>query len=744
MTIAPPPPPEAHNRKYGDTLIAGNGISTILADIDFETYSTAGYVWSEKQGKFMPLPGTKKKGLQVVGAARYAEHPEAEVLCCAYNLKDGNGTHLWIPGDTPPYDLFDHIHKGLLIEAWNARFEYWIWNNVCVRKYGWPALDISRMRDAAAKARAFALPGSLDPAGKVLNIKNKKNEDGKRLIRKFSIPRKPTLKNPNKRIYFEDSPEDAKAMCDYNINDILAEAEISSLVPDLTDKELEFWICDQHINTRGIRLDIKLIDACIKILKEALLKYNDELRTITKGQVNAASKVQKMKTWLSTHYGIEADSLDEEAIDDILKLGVEPQVKRVLEIRGLVGSAAVKKLYSMRNTVCDDQRVHDMFIYHSARTGRAAGAGVQPQNFPNSGLKVLMCEDCSKYRPKMWVNCPFCGSVKSKDKEWNQDAAEQTIEMLLTEDLNTVEFYYDNALGAISGCLRGMFIASENHDLICSDYSSIEAVVLAQLAGEEWRLEVFRTHGRIYEMSASMITGVDFDEYVMYKSTTGEHHADRKIGKVAELASGYQGFLGAWKAFKADEFMGDDEIKEAVMAWRAASPAIVDMWKCLESCAINAVNNPGVKYSHKTVSYHMRQNVLYCTLPSGRTLTYHRPRIMMKDYYGRMKPSLSYEGWNSNPKYGAPGWIRMDSYGGKLTENVVQAVARDILAHAIINLEKAGYPVVLHVHDEIVCEIPENFGSIEEFEEIMSKMPDWARDYPIKAKGGWRRKRYGK
>jgi DNA polymerase len=299
-----------------------------------------------------------------------------------------------------------------------------------------------------------------------------------------------------------------------------------------------------------------------------------------------------------------------------------------------------------------------------------------------------------------------------------------------------------------------MFIASPGHDLICSDYSAIEAVVLAALSGEQWRLDVFNTHGRIYETSGSKIGGVSFETLIEYKKSTGQHHPLRKLGKTAELASGYQGWLGAWKAFNADSFMSEDEIEQAILAWRAASPMIVEMWGGqpnwkrdeyygLEGMAILAVMNPGVTYDFRGISYVVKQNILYCRLLSGRYLVYHKPCLQI-NHERNDSYQLSFEGYNSNPNNGSIGWIRMPTYGGKLTENVVQATARDILAEAIVKLEKANYPVVLHVHDEIVSEIPENFGSIEEFENIMSQPPMWAYNWPIKASGGWRAKRYGK
>lgn len=747
----------------GLPIRAGRGVSIVVADFDFETYSEAGFVWDAEMNRWTKLVGAREKGIGAVGAGAYTEHPTAEVLSLAYNLKDYQGVQHWIPGDPAPIKLFNYLANGGLIEAWNVSFERWVWENICVPKYGWPPLPINQLRCAMAKSRAHALPGSLDKAGQVLNTHVRKEKDGTRLLKKFSMPRDPTLKDSRKRILPPDDPDDAQNLYDYNAVDIEAEAEISSHVPDLNEFELRFWQCDQAINHRGVQLDREIIEGAIRIVEQAMKKYNSELCALTDGEVSAASEIMKLGIWIGKQ-GVKVTSLTADIVESLLKRDDLPaNVRRALEIRELIGSAAVKKLYAMRNQITRDGRIHDLFIYHSARTGRAAGAAVQPQNLPNSGMEVQECL-CGRYTGLNTTACHWCGYVQGAGagerltirREWNDRAMEDAIETISTGNLELVEMFWGDALGAISGCLRGMFIAKPGHDLICSDYSAIEAVVLAALAGEEWRLEVFRTHGKIYEMSASKITGIPFEEFERHKKTTGQHHPMRKkVGKVAELASGYQGWIGAWKNFGADEFFNDEEMKRNILAWRAASPRIVEMWGGqeknyiehyygLEGMAIQAVLNPGKEFSFRgLIKYLAQDDILYCELPSGRYLTYHRPRLAAAPS-PRRGLQLSFEGWNTNPKNGGIGWIRMSTYGGKLTENVVQAAARDLLACAIVRLEGAGYPVVLHIHDEICCEIPCDFGSIEEFEHIMGALPAWARDWPLNASGGWRGKRYRK
>ncbi len=431
-----------------------------------------------------------------------------------------------------------------------------------------------------------------------------------------------------------------------------------------------------------------------------------------------------------------------------------PAAHEALTIRAAIGSAAVKKTYAMRNQCAPDGRLHDLFSYHAARTGRATGNGPQPTNLPNHGPEVLSCVECTRHFGLTAPECPWCGApADGAAVEWNADATADALEVISTRSLAALIYFFGEGLPVISACLRGLFVAAPGHDLICSDYSSIEAVVLAEIAGESWRREVFQTHGRIYEISAAKITGIPFDEAV--------RHPKRKLGKVAELASGYQGWIGGWKAFGADEFLSDEEIKQAILAWRAASLAIVELWGgqernrkperygC-EGMAISAVQYPGAPQhvmrmdgSYSGITFQSQDDVLYCRLPSGRCLTYHRPKLRESD----RRPgtlAMSYEGQNTNPKNGPVGWIRMDTWGGRLVENIVQATARDILRRATINLEAAGYQIVLHVYDEIVAEVPEGLGSVEQFEQIMGTMPEFAAGWPVRAKGGWRGRRYRK
>lgn len=781
--------------RAGTQTLAGLGVATALPDIDFETYSEAGCVFDFATQKWAGPPGARKgqKSLPVVGAAVYATHPTTEVLSLAYNLKDGRGARRWIPGGPPPADLIAWVTAGGIVEAWHSAFEWWIWNYVCVLKYGFPPLPIEQTRCAMGKARASGYPGTLEKAGAVMKLTTPKDEGGKALLQKLSIPRNPTKSDKRLRLTASDAPEDFAALYKYNDRDIVAEAEASARCPDLTGEELEFWLTDQRINRRGVAVDVESLHACCAMVEKCLARYDAELNQLTGGTVERASQLERLKGWLAGQGVICASgpgAMDEDAITEMLQR-IPPEktlARRALEIRQAVGSASVKKVFAMRNQLSPWGRLHDLFNYHGARTGRPTGEGPQPTNLPKAGPSVLKCA-CGRHTGAHLPACAWCGlpfPPGKKKAEWGPEAMEDVLQVIKTGDLSLVERVFADAMLCVSGCLRGLFWADEGEDLIASDFSSIEGVVTACIAGEDWRVEMFATHGKAYELSVSKIAGIPFAEIMAHAGyedverpewwkyradKTKPHHPLRQtLGKVAELASGFGGWINAWLRFGAGEFMTEDEIKKAILAWRAASPAIVELWGGqerregwerrpemfgLEGAAISAVLSPGEWFhvarldrTYSGVSYLCHGDALYCWLPSGRAITYHAPRLSANQRAFGGQYSLSFEGYNTNPQQGPVGWVRMDTYSGKLCENVVQAVARDIQRHAMINLEKAGYPVVLHVYDEDVVEVPHGFGSVEEVERIMGTMPEWAtykgKPWPIKAAGGWRGRRYRK
>lgn len=772
-------------------------VSTLHPSCDFETASEAGFVWDEARGKWGKPEGASKssRGLEIVGAAAYAMHPTTRVTSFSYNLRDGGGKRHWHPGLPNPQELFDYLARGGLLAGWNIGFEYWIWNFVCVRLYGWPALRPDSLVDTMAKARAHGLPGRLDDAGLVLRIEHQKLEDGKRLLDKFSMPRNPTKADQRRWLTPEDDPVDGPKLYEYNDRDVDAETEAGCFIPDLSPEEEQHWRNDRAINVRGVQIDVQGVENCIAIVRQALVRYGDELERLAGCK---PSELAQLQGWLGAN-GLKLDNMREDTIEKTIEADnaarkreprpdgsipapLPPHVRRALEIRVAVGSASVKKVFAMRNQASPLGRLHDLYNYHGARTGRPTGYGPQPTNLPKAGPNVYRCgfftsDDtkpadgggCGRFYGHRLTCCPWCTKVRGPrdSMEWNPAVVEDALLVIATRSLECVELYFGDAMHVIAGCLRGLFIAKDGCELVSSDFSSIEGVVIAALAGEEWRLEVFRTHGMMYEMSASKILGIPFEEFVAHKKRTGQHHPARQVpGKPAELGLGFGGWIGAWRKFKGPGT--DEEVKRNIIAWRNASPALVHLWGGqremapgggwrnryfgLEGAAVKAVTCPGTEYhvdkldgSPTGISYIVHEDVLYCKVPSGGLITYQSPIL------GNADPNtpwrglpLSYMGWNTNPEQGMLGWVRMSLYSGKCAENVVQKVARDIQMPAIDRVEKRGWPVVMHTYDEIVSEVPIGSVSIEEYEEEMMRPLGFTRTWPVKAKGGWRGRRYRK
>lgn len=747
------------------------GQSIELPDFDFETFSEAGFHWVTELNKYTALPPvttSKKKGLETVGTTKYAMHPSTEVLSLAFDLKDGTGPELWIPDFPRPDRLIEHVQRGGLLEAWHVMFEYRIWVHVCMRRYGWPAINPRQLRCAMAKSRAWSMPGKLERVGEVLDLPVKKDKEGKRVLDLFSIPRNPTKKDPRKRITPAELPLDAATLYRYNGTDIKAEAAASEVTPDLEDMNLDYWFVDQDINRRGVAIDEPMIRAAVSIVEEAHARYNTELVTITGGIT--ASQVQQLTGWLHAQ-GLHLDGLDEDTVVEALarpEVQATPHVRRALEIRQAIGSASVKKLFAMLDQLCPDGRLHDLFSYHAARTGRPTGNGPQPTNLPKAGPAVYRCgyvkgkptgRGCGKHFGGRLLSCAWCGMIRPPGKpgEWSPDAAEDAIEVIAGRSLDLLEYVFGDAMLTIAGCLRGMFVAGPGKVLVSSDFTAIEAVVLAVLAGVEWRLEVFRTHGRIYEAAASQAFKVPLQEILDYPlHNAGQHHPLRQKGKIGELAYGYQGWIGAARAFGHEGT--DEEVRDEILAWRDASPEIVEFWGGqvrkrrdswvyenfgIEGAAVSALQHRGQAFTFRGITFQMHEDALYCTLLSGRHLTYHSPRLEPSDR-DRGTWSISYMTWNTDPKKGPFGWIAMRTWGGRLVENIVQATAHDIQRFSIINQENAGFPIVLHVYDENTAEVDPAAADLLEFERIMMLLPAWAQGWPIKVAGGWVGHRYRK
>lgn len=764
---------------------------------DFETASEAGYFFNEARGKWEGPPNAPqgKKGLGVIGSGPYAEHHTTRVLTLSYKLPGDTAVTRWRPGLPLPQRLFDYLAAGGIMEAHNAMFERMIWVHVCQKLYGFPPLNPAQLSCSMATAHVNSLPGGLGRLAEVLRLPVRKNADGRRLLNKFSVPRNPTKGDPRKWITPEEDAIDAEFLYEYCDDDVIAEEAASDHMPPMTDDERDFWLIDQEINWRGIAIDRAAVDDCAAVLNQALDRYGEELETLTGGV--KPTELEKLKGWLAGQH-VYVNSLDADAVEALLKKlaphppgGIFP-ARRAIELRALVGSASVKKIFAMQRMASADNRVRNTIVHHGTRTGRPTGEGAQPLNMLRTGPKLLTCDHCHKPFAPTHDACPWCaGPLPAKRKAlWTPAMVDAVLEIMAYRSLDLVEYYFGDALLCVGGCSRGLFCAGPGKQLVASDYSAIEAVVTAELAGETWRKEAFRNRVPIYLASAAKITGKSVEWYEAYKRENDEHHPDRQnIGKVAELALGFGGWLGAWRNFDDTDTFTDDEVKGLIKAWRAASPAIVELWGGqwrgppwrgyperfgLEGAAIDAVENPDrwIKVRLRQMLpegelgewrtdgpdihfiYERARDRLLIRLPSGRHLTYWEPRLYPseREYASPGELSLSYMTDNTNPNYGAIGWVRMSTFGGRLCENVVQAVAHCLLRFAIRELRREGFPVVLHVYDEIVVEIdalPDTPPGVADpivarVEEIMSRVNIWATGWPVRAADGWRGHRYRK
>lgn len=644
--------------------------------VDIETYSSA--------------------NIKESGVYAYAAAPDFEILLIGYQM-DGGPVQV-IDLTDPLYDPEDFyefwdalVDPGVVKTAYNANFE-----RTCFAAWTGKPMAPEQWRCTAVHAATLGLPGNLAGAGAALGLPQDKQKDaaGKRLIDYFCKPCRPTKANGGRtRNLPEHAPEKWEQFVEYNRQDVVAEAAIKArlAVYKIPAAEQQLWNLDQRMNDNGVLLDMDLADKIIRYDEIYRGRLMEEARKLT-GLENPNS-LNQLKDWFSCNYRLEIKSITKDTIpqikEELEKLpGAEPAI-RMLRIRQELGKTSVKKYQAMSQAVCPDGRLRGVLQFYGAnRTGRWAGRIVQVHNLPQNKIPDL-------------------------------DLARQLVK---DEDFGTLELLFEGVPFVFSQLIRTTFVPSPGCRFVVSDFSAIEARVTAWLADEQWRLDVFNGHGKIYEASAAQMFHVPIESVKKGSKL-------RQQGKVAELALGYGGGFGAMKKMDKAGTIPDDEIPMIISNWRKASPRICKFWYNVEGAAKTAMEERRtVKLKHG-ITFSYINHILFIGLPSGRKLAYYNARI---EDGKKGKPVITYEGVDQETK----AWGRNDTWGGKLVENIVQAVARDCLAETIKRVSSAGYQIVMHVHDEIIVDVPKaDTDALQKITDIMAQPISWAPGLPLRGDG---------
>ena len=638
--------------------------------------------------------------LNKCGVYRYAESPAFEILLFGYAVDGGNVTVIDLAnGEEIPEEILDALTDDTVTKwAFNAAFE-----RVCLSRY---LRDLGRSLDpfhdnhplstemavylnpagwrcSMVWAATMGLPLSLKGVGSILKLEEQKMDEGKALIKYFSVPCSPTKTNGGRtRNLPSDDPEKWETFKAYNKRDVEVEMAIQEKLSGfpVPDEVWDEYHIDQEINDRGVRVDRQLVENAIAMDGRSRKELTAAMRKIT--ALDNPNSVQQMKQWLADN-GLETDTLGKKTVAALLK-DAPPELAEVLELRQQLAKSSVKKYQAMENCVCEDGRCHGMFQFYGAnRTGRWAGRLIQLQNLPQNHLPDLA----------------------------------QARALVRSGDFDSVKLLYEDVPDTLSQLIRTAFIPKENHKFYVADFSAIEARVIAWYAGEKWRQEVFEKGGDIYCASASQMFRVPVEKH-------GVNGHLRQKGKIAELALGYGGSVGALKAMGALEMgLSEEELQPLVSAWRQTNPHIVKFWWDVDRAVTDAVKYKRTSHSYGlTFSY--KSGMLLITLPSGRNLVYVKPKIGTNRFGGQC---VTYEGVGSTKK-----WERIDSYGPKFVENIVQATSRDILCNSMKTLRCCS--IVMHIHDELVIEADPKV-SLDVLCEQMGRVPDWTPGLNLRADG---------
>ena len=618
------------------------------------------------------------------GVYRYAESPDFQILLFGFSVDGGEVYVIDVAsGESVPPEILSALTDDLVTKwAFNASFE-----RICLSRWlGLPMgeyLNPESWRCSMVWSAYMGLPLSLEGAGAVLGLEKQKLTEGKELIRYFCKPCSPTAINGQRTRNLPAHARDKwAAFKAYNRRDVETELAIQERLAKfpVPDSLLDEYILDQEINDRGVALDMTLVKSAIAADSQSRTELTRLMKEIT--ELDNPNSVAQMKEWLASH-GLETDSLGKKAVAELLKTAPEP-LGSALSLRQQLAKSSVKKYQAMENAVCADDRVRGLFQFYGAnRTGRWSGKLLQPQNLPQNHMPDL----------------------------------EHARALIRTGDFAALDLLYDSVPEVLSELIRTAFVPKPGHKFIVADFSAIEARVIAWLAGERWRTEVFASHGKIYEASASQMFHVPIE-------TIAKGSPLRQKGKIAELALGYGGSVGALKAMGALEMgLSEDELQPLVTAWRASNPSIVRLWWDVDKAAKQAVRDRTAIETHG-LRFTCQSGMLFITLPSGRRLCYVKPRIGVNRFGS---DCVTYEGIGTTKR-----WDRLESYGSKFVENCVQGISRDILAFAMKTLRCCD--IVMHIHDEIVIEADPRV-SVDALCEQMSRTPPWAKGLLLRAEG---------
>lgn len=647
--------------------------------------------------------------LRKAGVYVYAQDPTTEVLLAAWSVDDGSVQ--WARIEDPACgELRDLLADPTVrVVAHNAGFERLLLTHVLAVRRGWPVPELARWDCTAARAARQSLPRSLDGAARALGLDVKKDLEGHALMMRMCKPRKARLgEDPSKTYWFEDEPR-MQRLGEYCATDVEVERLLDRVLKPWSDDARAVWELTETINDRGVPVDVRFANDARWLSQEAEADINQEMRALTEGSVPSATNLLRLRDWLLNTFGLVVletpdESLTKASIEQLLTRDIPPAARRALELRLLAGKASVKKFQALIDRSDGDCRVRGNLVYHGASTGRWAGAGVQMQNMPRKTVR-----------------------------DFDDVAAD-------VRGLDAAAFAAKrgSALEVISHCLRGTLRAAPGSDttLMWADYNAVEARGVAWLAGAQKLVGLFAGGGKVYEAMAATI-------FNRPASEIANPSPERFVAKTVVLGCGYGMGPPKFRATCAAQGQEIDEAlaKRAVSAYRDDNPEIPALWRGLEQAAIAAVGRPDTVTFYRSIKFLCRGRWLMMRLPSGRCLWYRNPRVIKVQGPFSERPVLEYDAVNSLTKQ----WSLERTWGGKLAENAVQGLCADLIAHAMLALEAAGYPVILSVHDEVICEVPlaDASKSIEEMQQIMCRLPSWAAGFPLASEGKEGR-RYGK